>query len=294
MEDVVTDPDRRTLLVGGNGWVGSALQGAAEARGYTTMVTGSRDSIATDRDLASAVEAFSPTSLIFLAGVTPDRGPQLGNGGYQRSLERIYVELDAVLSMYDFDHVTYLSSGIAGLRPSQDDSTFREMYRKAKVKEEALVASLPLKRSALTTRIFSLTGPFVRDPLRYALFDFIHQARAGLITVTAKTLVRRSYVSVLDVAQVILGSAEMGISGVRSTGGEPLELAELAERVAQIVNPAASVVSAEGRSGVDDYVGEDLEWRKWCSEVGVTGAGLPQQISQSAQWLGQAVPARQP
>ena len=294
MEDVVTDSEGRTLLVGGHGWVGRALQEAAEARGCATMATGSHDSIATDRDLASAVEDFSPTSLIFLAGVTPDRGPQLGKGGYQRSLDRIYTELDAVLSMYEFDHITYLSSGIAGRPPSQVHSPFREMYRQAKVAEEALVDSHALSRTVLTMRIFSLSGPFARDPLRYALFDFIRQARTGLITVSANGLVWRSYVSVLDVARVILGSAEMGISGVRSTGGKSIELAELARRVAQVVNPAASVVSAERRSGVDSYVGDDLEWRKWCTEVGVTGAGLSEQISESARWLDQAVPARHP
>ena len=288
MEDVVTDTDRRILLVGGRGWVGKAVQKAAEARGYSTLATGSRDSIATNRDLASIVKDFSPTSLVFLAGVTPDRGPQLGEGGYHQALARTHAELQAVLSRYEFDHLTYLSSGIAGLHPLQVDQPFREMYRRAKVAEEDLIAALPATAAALTLRVYSLSGPYARDPLRYALFDFINQARLGRITVTANQLVRRSYVSVLDVAQVILKSAEMGISGVRSTGGEPVELADLAERVALVINPAASVVTDDSRSGMDDYVGDDVEWRSWCAEVGVSGAELPQQIRQSEMWLDQA------
>ena len=287
MEDVVGNADRRILLIGGRGWVGKALQEAAEARGYSTLVTGSRDSIAGDRDLASTVESFSPTSMVFLAGVTPDRGQQLGEEYYQQCLSRTHAELDAVLSRYEFKHLTYVSSGIAGLQPDQSDPPFRAMYQRAKVAEEKLVAALPASRTALTLRVFSLAGPYVRDPLRYALFDFIHQARSGRITVTANKFVWRSYVGVLDVARVILKSAETGISGVRSTGGEPVELADLAQRVAQLVNPAATVVAGEGRSGVDDYVGNDVDWRDWCEEVGVKGAELPQQILQSEMWLDQ-------
>lgn len=294
MEDVVASADRRILLVGGGGWVGKALHDAAEARGYATMVTGSRDSIARDGAVALLVEAFNPTSLVFLAGVTPDRGPQLGKDGYQQSLARTYDELHAVLSRYEFNHVTYLSSGIAGVQAIQADSLFRDMYRRAKVAEEELVATLSADRAALTLRIFSLSGPYARDPLRYAIFDFIHQARSGHITVIANKFIWRSYVSVLDVAQVILRSVEMGISGVRCTGGEPLELADLAQQVALVVNPSATVVAGDNRFGVDDYVGDDIEWRRWCAKVGVSGADLPQQIRQSEMWLDQLGPATQP
>lgn len=284
---MVAAAERRVLLVGGRGWVGKAVQEAAQARGYSTLVTGSRESIATDLGLASVVKDFRPTSLVFLAGVTPDRGPFLGEDGYQQSLVRTQAELQAVLSRYEFDHVTYLSSGIASFHSVQVDQPFREMYRRAKVAEEELIAALPATAAALTFRVYSLSGPYARDPLRYALFDFIHQARSGRITVTANKFVRRSYVSVLDVAQVILRSSELGISGVRSSGGEPVELADLAQMVALVVNPEASVVAGDSRSGMDDYVGDDVAWRSWCTEVGVRGADLPQQIFQSEIWLDQ-------
>ena len=285
MEDVVGGIDRRILLIGGRGWVGKALQEAAEAHGYSTLVTGSRDSVAGDRDLASTVERFRPTSMVFLAGVTPDRGQKLGEDCYQQCLSRTYAELDAVLSRYEFNHVTYVSSGIAGLQPDHDEPPFRDIYRRAKVAEEELVAALPASRAALTLRVFSLAGPYVRDPLRYALYDFIHQARSGRIAVTANKYVWRSYVGVLDLARVILKSAETGICGVRSTGGEPVELVDLAQRIAHLVNPAACVVAREGRLGIDYYVGDDVDWRNWCAEVGVKRAELSQQIRQSEMWL---------
>jgi nucleoside-diphosphate-sugar epimerase len=231
------------------------------------------------------VRQFNPDTVVFLAGVTPDRGPDLGLDRYRQVLERVQQELHAVTTLEGINHLTYLSSGIAGMAIGSGGNKFREVYRLAKLTEENLVTSLSDSLVVHIVRIFSLTGPHARDPRRYAFFDLIEQCKAGRIELYSQNLVYRSYVSVTDLAAAILRSSVLGIGGVSFTGGEPLELADLANRIVETVNPQAEVIVRQYRQGIDDYVGPDLSWRQWCVDVGLAPQDLSEQISSSERWL---------
>ena len=276
---------RRVLLIGGSGWIGTALQQVLAETNAEVLVTSSRESITGDDSVLSSVREFEPNAVVFLAGVTPDLGPSLGLDAYERALDRVTQELRAATRLVNLQHFTYLSSGIAGLAIATSRNPYREAYRRAKLDGEALAADLSASMAVSTIRVFSLSGPFARDPGRYALFDLISQAKMGRIELTSERLVYRSYVGVLDLARAIARSLAKGISGLYYTGGERIELESLAGRIASLVNPSALVVSPQDRAGVDDYTGPNADWLTWCDQLGFAPQGLPEQILASYGWL---------
>ncbi len=280
--------DRRVLLVGGRGWIGRALTAALKETRTPTYVTSSADSIALDASVQQEIRSFAPDTAVFLAGMTPDRGPAMGPDRYKNSLDVITRELEAVASLPGLEHLTYLSSGIVGAGGGFGRNIFKEMYRLAKLNEEHLLMAMEGGPAALVVRVFSLSGPYARDPNPYAFYSLIEQCKAGRVKIEADCLVVRSYTSVVDLAEVVLRSAAIGIKGLKSTGGEPLELADLAARVSEVLNPSAEIIVREHRHGLDEYVGPDSQWRGWCEETGVVPIELSEQIVQTATWLNES------
>lgn len=276
---------RRVLLVGGRGWIGSALQDVLRQSRTPHLVTTSTESISRCSDVLKQVQDFKANAVVFAAGVTPDRGALLGSGLYQSALRMVQDELEVVTSLTGVRHFTYLSSGIADSPPDSMGNLFKEAYRQSKIQGEKLIVALPPEVTTLTVRIFSLSGPYVRQPRRYAIYDLITQCLAGRVEIKSELFVRRSYVSVMDLAKAVDHSSTLGFGGMKFTGGEPIELAELAIRVAEALNPEAEISVRAGRDGVDDYVGPDTQWRHWCRDVGVQPLELSAQIFTSAQWV---------
>lgn len=276
---------RRILLIGGSGWIGTALRQVLAETNAEVLATSSRESLARDNSVLSNVREFEPDAVVFLAGVTPDLGPSLGLDAYGHALDRVTQELRAATKLVSLQHFTYLSSGIAGLEFATSRSPYREAYRRAKLNEEALAADLSASMAVNTIRVFSLSGPFARDPRRYAMFDLISQAKMGRIEITSDLLVYRSYVSVIDLARAISGSLVHGIAGLHCTGGERIELEPLAGRIASLVNPRAAVISQQERVGVDDYTGPNADWLLWCNQLGIAPQGLRDQVLTSYEWL---------
>jgi len=234
------------------------------------------------------VEEFNPDTLIFLAGVTPDRERHLGPARFESALEAVSAELEASLSLPSLRRACYLSSGIVEQPHHLPELSAKSAYREAKIREESLVERSGDHLDALIIRLYSLSGPYSRRPQDYAFHDLLGQGPSGLIKVESSQPVLRSYVSVTDLADALVASMSTGQTGVKVTGGEPIELGDLAKRIGDLVFPDAEVHVPVRDGEVLRYCGDDDAWQAWCSTVGIEPMNLNQQILQTAGWLGTA------
>lgn len=159
------------------------------------------------------------------------------------------------------------------------------LYGKMKKEEESKALSLVTdEKAAVILRAYSVTGGHVRRPLDYAFSNFVLKASTGHIEVTAESLVRRRYCAVSDALTVCLRAVSSGASGVMETGGPLVEMGELADRVASVVNPNAVVSRAKlDASQSHDYHSDDSSWQSWTQEFGVQTLDLDDQIRQVAK-----------
>jgi nucleoside-diphosphate-sugar epimerase len=148
---------------------------------------------------------------------------------------------------------------------------------------------------ALVLRIFSVSGPWIGAPQAYALSDLLLQAAAGgPLRIRSAAAVTRSYVAVEDLARLAAatlvaqdGPAEQVLD---AAGEEPVEIGELARRVAVAIGaPGMLVERPPGPAGPPDlYVGDGAAMRALGSRLGVSFAGLDEQIRRTADALGLA------
>lgn len=277
--------DARVLLVGGSGWIGQAVQEVLGAYHCPVMLMNSATASADFRQVSGKVQDFQPTVAFFVAGVTPDRGPEMGVEAYSGALDRVTAILELTIQIPSLSHICYASSGIVDANLEPEPNPFLRRYRSAKLREESLVQSSSAEREPLIARVYSLSGPYNRRPQNYALFDFIRQSFTGTISVRSDSLVYRSYSHVMDLAQALVSSIANRCGGTYSTGGRPIELADLAHEVACALPRPVRIEVPRFRSQRDFYCGSDAQWHAWCAASGIVPKGLRDQIRASSQWL---------
>lgn len=277
--------DSRILLVGGSGWIGRAVLQVLDGYHCTVLSMDSASALAEIRARSGKVQAFQPTVAIFVAGVTPDRGTELGIEAYSGMLDRVTATLESMIQLPGLSQICYASSGVASPDRESEPSPILQRYRSAKLREEELVQSCSAEQAPLIARVYSLSGPYVRRPENYALFDFIRQSLTGTISVWADSLVYRSYSCVMDLAQALVASVADRRGGTYSTGGRPVELADLAHEVAAALRRPVRIEIPEHRSRRDFYCGSNPQWLRWCAASGIVPQTLGSQIRVSHEWL---------
>jgi nucleoside-diphosphate-sugar epimerase len=135
-------------------------------------------------------------------------------------------------------------------------------------------------------RVWSVTGAHATKPDLFMFSNLVSQALSGRIVIKANNLVFRRFCTVGEVIFVAL--ADSGRHGtIFDTGGELIEIGELAEIVRQEVNPRAEIVR-ELRDGTapDNYHSDGKVWDALINECQIIPATIRDQVRAIAQSLG--------
>ncbi|MGC1302361.1 MAG: NAD-dependent epimerase/dehydratase family protein [Caulobacteraceae bacterium] len=141
------------------------------------------------------------------------------------------------------------------------------------------------------TRVFNVGGPYINHVGNYALGDFIQSLRRdGRIRIAATRGVFRSYVHVLELAQVIFHTALEDHDGVLcfdTAGREVVEMGELARAVGEVLGrPEVEIQRPEiGTEASDWYVGDGRAYREALFRAGSGPVGLDTIIRDTADYL---------
>ena len=184
--------DERILITGASGWLGRSLLSillpsipadrlmALGSRGRTLTVEGRPiEILAWD---GADVAGFAPTHIVHLAYLTRDRLAELGWSRYVAENVGLSARIVDLLALPSVRALVHTSSGaVAGLTESTAQPATVQPYGLLKRIDELLFADECARRglACVTCRVWSVSGPHVVEPHKYAFSDLILQALSG-------------------------------------------------------------------------------------------------------------------
>jgi nucleoside-diphosphate-sugar epimerase len=272
VREAVSGLEGPVAVTGATGWLGSValdlLYGAFALEAPTRVVafaSTARDVTVADGRTARVhpLEALrtmapAPQALLHLAFLTPDRMASLGADEYGRRNRSITEAVELAVRAYRPAWLVVASSGaVYGDAGARGAHPYVELKRDAEARLQA--AADEVGATCVVPRIFSMAGPRLPRDGRYALGDLLAMAaEGGPLTVRAGHQVSRTYCGSDEVVALALWAAASGRSLVFDTGGELVELGDLACEVAKVHGLRADAVTRARSDGTpaDVYAGD--------------------------------------
>ena len=282
--------DDRVLVLGSSGWFGSTAVELAQEKGANIMVrnsSGSRN-LSADAEPGAMKEfesclTFEPSVVFDCAFETRHKILAYDPREYVRVNSELMNQAFQLQRLSSVRRFIGISSGAAlpylnndGLDPDLDLYGFQ----KAEYEKQLRSSQSGLKDNVVILRPWSMSGRHCKTPGIYALFDFISQSKGDQILIRSDTLVYRRYTDVDDFLRVGL-MAPIGEEVIES-GGELVELADLAMLVAETLGSQASINRISPPLGMDSYHSDNYSWDLITKLTGFQPKSLREQIRVSA------------
>lgn len=296
--------DRRIIVTGAGGWLGLAtLELLADALGENfARCVGCFGSSARDLALRGGrtvpqlpLAALGelpprPSWLLHLAFLTKDRAERMNEADYRSANRAIGDTVLAALDNIGVEAVFLASSGAALRADDAAAAPAMRLYGALKRDDEDRFAAMAKAtgRRLVIARIFALTGPYINKHEAYAIASFMLDALAGRpVMVRAPKPVVRGYVAIRELMALVFALLDEQQGGITrfETGGEPLELAEVAAIVATAV-PGGSVNRASiGDEIADRYHGDPAAYTALLARHHIAPVPLARQIEEAIDYL---------
>ncbi len=225
--------------------------------------------------------------VVHLAFLTREHAALIGLPAYINENRKISGHIQEFLKRYGASGIFVPSSGAAYAGTTLQDAPYGALKRE----DEEIFARLAnrLGIPAAFPRIFNLGGPFINKTNSYALACILSDiAAGGPVNLRATHPVWRGYAHVGDVLNIGLGCLlHRHNAGRFDTGGEAIEIGELASRAAQLLTgrqmPIHRPVWQDGPP--DTYLGDVTQYNALATQLGVTLHSLDAQIIDTANYL---------
>lgn len=298
--------ERRIVIVGAGGWIGrSALEmlhaalGAEEfSRRVVCFGSSARDLSLADGSLVAQAPLAQlaalpprPSLVLHLAFLTKDKVAGMAEADFIAGNRQISDLVVDSLDRIGADRLFVASSGAAAFAEDPVAAADLRLYGRLKRDDEnrfaAWAGTAPGRRAAIG-RLYAVSGPFINKPETYALADFILAALANRpVVVRAPVPVYRSYVAVRELVSLVFAdllACEAPAVLRFDTGGEPLELGALADKVADVLGGRAERASI-GEGPANRYVGDHGNWLQLLADHALDHVPIERQIAETAAWL---------
>ncbi len=286
--------DDRVLITGAAGWFGRTAIAMTRGAGLELLATGSKNqkieidskSQEVHAQRLEIISGFRPTVVIDSAFVTRERLPVLGHKAFTEANHRIIDQSLAIAAMPSVRKYIGFSSGatmhLAGhASRSIEENPYAAQKRLYESKISEIAANLQSDISV--GRVWSVTGSYCTKPQTFAFTDLIAQAKLGLIEIKANHLVYRRYCALEDVLAIAMLPSATGSNPIFNTGGELIELGELAKIVVDLVNPNAEIrrqINTELPS--DDYYSDSKDWDGLLQSADLAKDSISEQVARVA------------
>jgi len=300
------DP-RRIVIVGARGWIGrtllTLLRNALGADAFSRRVNcfgSSEGEIVLDdgtRQMQAALDDLhklppAPTLLFHLAFLTKDKVAGMDAAAYCAANRALSQTVLDALDVIGVDRLFVASSGAAAFADDPGAAADLRLYGTLKREDEARFAEWAQRhrdcRRVAIGRIYAVSGPWMNKHETYALASFILDALAARpIEVNAAHRVMRSYVAVREllslVMAILLGPDGQAVERF-ATGGEVLELGQVADTVAKVIG--GTVVRKAITSPEENrYIGDAVGWQALLARHDMVHLPLAAQVAETAVWL---------
>jgi nucleoside-diphosphate-sugar epimerase len=287
--------DDRVLVTGAGGWFGRTAIAMTRESGLEILASGSKDQQIEISGASQHVQslsldnisAFEPTVVIDTAFVTRERLPALGHKAYVETNQKIINQSLAIAALPSVRKYIGFSSGATmHLAGHTSFSVEENPYAAQKRVYEGKIAEIAggLQCDVSVARVWAVTGSYCTKPDTFAFTNLIAQAKLGLIKIMAKHLVYRRYCAVEDVLAVAMLPKQPGDISIFDTGGDLIELGELAKIVVELVNPNAEIQrQVDPVLPSDNYHSDGKEWDDLVQSAGMAFDSLSNQIARVAE-----------
>ena len=281
----------RVLVTGAGGWFGRTAVAMTRESGLALLATGSKNqqieidgqSQAVQAQDLAVIAAFKPTVVIDTAFATREMHLVLGHKGYVETNQKLIDQSMAIAVLPSVRKFVGFSSGVtmhlAGQKSfSLEENPYAAQKRIYENRLEKLANSLEIDASI--ARVWSVTGCyFTKGAAAFAFTDLIAQAKLGLIEIKAKHFVYRRYCAIEDVLALCLLPRVSGSKTIIDTGGDLIELSELAKLVVDLINPHADIIrEVDPGLPADDYHSDAKDWNKLQKLVGLPSDSISNQV----------------
>jgi nucleoside-diphosphate-sugar epimerase len=230
--------------------------------------------------------SFEPTVVIDTAFVTRERLPFLGHKAYVETNQRIIDQSLAIAALPSVRKYIGFSSGatmhLAGHTSfSLEENPYAAQKRiyERKISEIAMGVQSDIS----VARVWSVTGSYCTKPQAFAFTDLISQAKLGLIELKAKHLVYRRYCALEDVLAIAMLPTAPGSNPIFNTGGDLIEIGELAKIVVDLVNPNAEIRrQIDPELPLDDYHSDSKDWVELLQSADLVNDSISDQVTRVA------------
>lgn len=285
--------DDRVLITGASGWLGRTALDLIAPLGLPTLALASRArAIQVDHRIVQCrawddaeVAAFAPTVVIDCAFLTKGFAATMPLDDYVAINRALTDRLVYATLLPSVRLALTVSSGAAVHPHDAFDGPIGQNpygYLKREAEHRLMEAAARSGAVPVVARAWSISGAYVQDPQNFALGSMILAATEGAIRIIANRPVFRRYVLAEELLAV--GIAEGGASPATiDSGGELVEMSDLAQRIAAMVRPEA--VISRGKVDpheVDRYHSNGEDWEIRCRKWGLHGASMENQIEITA------------
>ncbi len=296
----------RVVLLGASGWFGRTMIDLLEQaygdriaertelfarRSHQLSSPAGRELLVEPLGALASLEPGPATLLVDCAYPTQEQVTEMGDGPYVAAVAELRDQVDAALERLRPLACVSLSSGAARLVADGRPVAHRtQLYGEMKLRDEQQRIELcpQLGVRLCIARVYAVSGPHMTKSRSYALGDLIAQARSGgPVELRAGHPVRRSYSLAADILSVAVLTAldcDVDRPELFETGGEVVDLSELARRVAAQVagrELALALADADG-SPADEYFGDPARFDQLAESYGLSLADLDEQIRRTA------------
>jgi nucleoside-diphosphate-sugar epimerase len=231
-----------------------------------------------------------PTLVLHLAFLTKDRAEAMDEAAYRQANRALGETVLGALGAIGADGIFVASSGAAAVADDPHAPPAMRLYGALKRTDEDLFAGWAERpgRKAVIARIFNLSGPHINKQDSYALACFIRDALAGRpVGVKASHAVTRGYVAIRELMSLVFALLLDGRPGVVrfDSGGEPMEMQEIAATVAARLGNGRVDRPAFGGDREDRYVGDDAAYRLLLDRHGIETVSFAQQVDETADFI---------
>ena len=273
-------PQDRVLVLGASGWFGLTFLRLLDPDiPVLALASSTRDRFETWDE--QRVQEFAPTAVANFAFRTPEFAEREGIERFIQANESLTEQFLDAAQLPSVRAILTVSSGAAvAFALEMAENPYGVLKKR---EEDAALALATESRSVVIARAWSVSGPDVRRPSDYAFSGFILQAQSGRIDIAAQQPVFRRYVSVEDLLTVCMTRLLDGWTGTIDSGGELIEMGELAARVAAQVNLGSIIERAEmALTEPLIYASDNVSWMEACGRIGFVPLDLDEQIRVTA------------
>jgi nucleoside-diphosphate-sugar epimerase len=292
----------KVLITGATGWLGTESvarihEGSFKSISANDLILSSSDG----RDLTiDSLEALPTEKLkalsgfesntklngfVHLAFLTKDKVEKYGFSDYvAKNIELISAACE-IIERDKPKWVVVVSSGAIIDRESLaiENNVMRNPYGFCKRIEEALLSEAARKVGAniVIGRLWGSTGLYMPINRAYAISDFIESAKeSGEIKITSGGEVIRRYCDAGDFMEVLIKSAIRGDTKTVDSGGQIIELGDLATLVSAQMRDT-SISRSSFASAADDYYPRGSEFEDLAASVGVELRSISEQVART-------------